>query len=254
MAEVGKAGVAADAGEDADAEPVEDRQHPPKVPGDVVFADQIDVVVGELLRFGGPDDMLEEHLAGQTVADVLVADETGGIHRNYRHGNLLGRRRADLFQVIADHGGNAGGIDEDRLGLVAGAQVEDGVVELLLPAEDDVVVHDVGGEAAAVELGAGGAGAAIVPGIAGAGNGAVHQVDDVRDRHQDHPRPVVGAAALGPFARLGFFAELGGALFVGLAFGDVVVIPFRHNLALGCRGSAETKEGAPIGGWLAPLP
>ena len=123
VAEVLESGVAAEAGEDADAEPVEERQHPPEVAGNIVFADQIDVVVGDFLRLGGPDDVFEQDLARQAVADVLVADEAGGIDRNDRNGDLLLGRLADRLDIVAGHGGDAGGVDEDRLCLgVAGRQ------------------------------------------------------------------------------------------------------------------------------------
>ena len=57
----------------------------------------------------------------------------------------------------------------------------------------------------------------------------MHQVDDVGDRHQDHPGAVVGAAPFGSFSRFRFLAELGGALVVGFAFGYIVIIGLGHN-------------------------
>ena len=46
-------GIPAEAGEDADAEPVEQRQHAPEIPGDVVLADQVDIVVRSIASSTG---------------------------------------------------------------------------------------------------------------------------------------------------------------------------------------------------------
>ena len=145
--------VAGDAGEDPDPEPLEEREHPPEIAGDVVLADQVHVVVGGGLRLGGADDVLEQDLAGEPVADVLVADEPRRVDRDDRDRHLLRRRPADRLDVVAGHRGDAGRVDEDRLRLrVARRQVDDGGVQLLLAAEDDVVLEHLGGEATAVEL------------------------------------------------------------------------------------------------------
>ncbi len=229
VAQVLEFGVAADAGKDADAEPVKERQHSPEVTGDVVLADQVDVVVGGVFGFGRADHVFEEGLTRKAVADVLVADETGSVHRDHRYAHLFAGRLADRLDVVAGHGGDTGCVDEDRLRLrVARREFLDGAVELLLAAEDHVVLQHLGGEAATVYLGVGGTRAAVVPGVSGAGDGTVHQVNDVSYGHEDDARAVVGAAALGPFARFGFLAELGSPGVVCLAICRVVPIRLRH--------------------------
>ena len=238
VAKVFELRVAADAGQDADPEPFEQRLHPPQVAGDVVLADQVDVVVGGDRGLRRPDDVFQQDLPRQPVADVLVADEPRGVDRDHRHRNLFRRGLADRLHVVPRHGGDAGRVDEDRLRLVAVArsELEDGAVELLLASEHHVVFEHLGGEAAAVEQGAAGARPPVVPGVAGAGDRPVYQVNDVGDRHENHAGPVVGAAPLGPLARLRLFAEPGGALFLRLAFGSVVVVG-PHRIISKCRSS-----------------
>ena len=232
VAQLLEPGIAAEAGEDLDPQPVEERQHPPEVAGDVVLADQVDRVFAENRRLGRADHVLEHDLARQAVADVLVADKAGGVDRDNRNGDLFAGGLADRLHIVAGHGGDAGGIDEDRLRLlpVAFRQVENRLVELLLAAEDDVVLQHLGGKAAPVELGAAGPGPAVVPGVAGAGDRAVHQVDDIGDRHQHHPGAVIGAGALGPLPRFRLLAELGGAfVLVDIAFGCIVIVGSGHR-------------------------
>ena len=86
VAQVLELGIAADAREHADAELIEKRQHAPEVARYVVLTNQVDVVVSGEGRFSRADDVFQQRLAGQPVADVLVADEAGGIHRNHRDG------------------------------------------------------------------------------------------------------------------------------------------------------------------------
>ena len=50
-----------------------------QVAGDVVLADERDVGRGGARRLGGADDVLEQHLAGDAVAQVLGADEAGRV-------------------------------------------------------------------------------------------------------------------------------------------------------------------------------
>jgi len=77
IAEFLKFGISAEAGQHLDPQPVKKRQHPPQVSGDIVLADQVDRVFTKNRRLGRADDVFEENLTGQAVADVLVADESG---------------------------------------------------------------------------------------------------------------------------------------------------------------------------------
>ena len=80
-------------------------------------------------RLGRTDDIFEQDLAGQPVADVLVADEAGGIDRDDRDGNFFPGRLAYRLDIVAGHGGDAGGIDKDCLRLwIAHDQIQYGLV------------------------------------------------------------------------------------------------------------------------------
>jgi hypothetical protein len=135
-------------------------------------------------RLGRADDILEQHLAGQAVADVLVADEAGGVDRDQRDGDFFLGRSADRLDIITSHGGYTGGIDKN--GLRFGISTDDfqyGLVQLLLPSENHVIFQHFGGKAAPVELRTAGTGAPVVPRVARAGYGAVDKMDYIGDRH-----------------------------------------------------------------------
>ena len=103
---------------------------------------------------------------------------------------------ADGLDVVADQADDAGAVDEGRLGLVVVDQLAQGLVELGLAAEDDVLLAEVGGEAQAVELRSRRERAADVPGVGRAADRAVDQVDGVGDGVEDHPRAAEDAGAL----------------------------------------------------------
>jgi len=224
-------GIAAEAGKNLDSQLVEQRQHAPQVTGNVILADQVDGVLAQNRRFCSADDVLEHDFASQAVADILVADKAGGIDRNYRHIHFFLSSLADRFHIVAGHGGYTGGIDKDSLGLVVVAlgKIENRLVELLFAAKDDIILQHFSGKSATEQLGIGGAGAAVVPGVAGTGNRAMHQMDDIGDRHQHDTRSVIGATAFGSLPWFGFLAEFGGTLVVGFTFGYIVIIWFGHG-------------------------
>ena len=205
-------GVARDAGENSDAEFVEQRLHLPQFAGKIVFADDVDVVRRGIIRLFRSDHVIEQRFAGELVAEVLRPDEAGRVDGNHRLAEFLARRLADRVDVVADHGGNAGLIDEDRRRIVFLDDFLDRLVEPLLTAEHDVGLVDVGGETGAPDVRAGGFGAAIVPGISLAGDRTVNEMGDIGQGLQRDLGAVKGAAA-GGAARLQL---LGAAL---LAFG-----------------------------------
>src|SRR5208337_2562020 len=97
---------------------------------------------------------------------------------------------ADGADIVADHGGHAGLIDEHRWRMVFLYDLLDRLEEALLAAEDDVGLVDVGSESYSVELRSRRFGAAIIPGIAFASDRAVDEVRDVGDRLQRYLRSV----------------------------------------------------------------
>ena len=97
---------------------VEERLHLPQLARDVVFADDVDVVGRGVFGFLRSDDVVEQRLARELVAERLRADEARHIHRNAGCSELLRRLLADRFDVVAGHGRNAGLINEDRRRIV----------------------------------------------------------------------------------------------------------------------------------------
>ncbi len=139
--------------------------------------------------------MREQRFAGELVAEILRTDEAGRIHRHDRLAEFFRSRLADRVDVVADHRGNAGLINEDRRRIIFFEDFLDALIEPLLAAEHDIGFVDIGGEAGAVERRAGGIGAAVVPAIAFAGDRTMHQMRDVGDRLQRDFGAVEGTAA-----------------------------------------------------------
>ena len=202
----------------------------PEIPGDVVLADEVHVVERRGRRLGGADDVIEEDLSREPVPDVLVPDEPRRVHRDDRDRHLPGDVPADGLDVVARHRRDARRVDEHRLRLrVPRREVDDRAAELLLAAEDDVVLEHLRREPAPVQLRAARACAAVVPGVPGARDGAVHEVDRVGHGHEHDAGTVERAAPLGPLAGLRLLAELRSALLLGVALGRVVVVGPRHG-------------------------
>ena len=200
---LGKARIARQGAEDAIAEFVEQRRDMPELAGDVVFADQVDVVSGQTIRagqggggFAGADHMLEHRLAGQPVAEVLGAIEAGRIDRHHRHAPALAGGLAHGLDIVTDQCGDAGVVDEHRGRRVAVDRLLDRMKQALLAtAHDHVGFRQVGGHADPVQHRARRAGAAVVPRRPGAGDRAMHDVGDIGDRQQRDLRAIEGTAA-----------------------------------------------------------
>ncbi len=188
-------GVARDAGEDANAQLVEQRLHLPKLARDVVFADDVDVVGRGVIRLFSADDVIEQRFASELVAQGFRANEARRVDRDARLAELRGCLLANRVDVVAGHGRHAGLVDEDRGRIVFLNDFADRAVKPLLAAEDDVGFAEIGGEARPVELGAGGSRVAIVPGTALAGDGAVHEMGYVRNGLQRDLGAVEGTSA-----------------------------------------------------------
>ncbi len=119
-----------------------------------------------------------------------------GLHRQDRDALLGAHLFADALQVVADEPHDAGGVDERGLGVVPVDEFDQGLVELLFPAEDHVHFLKVGGKAQAVQLRPRRQRPPDVPGVGGAADGAVHQVQGVGDGVEHHPGAAEDAGPL----------------------------------------------------------
>ena len=95
--------------------------------------------------------MIEQRFAGQLVAKVFRAGETGRVHRNAGRAEFLRGVAADRFDIIADQRGDAGCIDENRRRVVRGDSFPDGAIKThFAAAHDDIELGQVRGKAVAV--------------------------------------------------------------------------------------------------------
>ena len=126
--DLAKAAVAGEGAEDAQAQFVEQRRDVPELAADVPFADQIDVVTSTSRALSGGRDGSGSRVpitcaiggvAGDAVAEVLVAVEAGAIDRHDRDAELLARRLGHRLDVVALQRRHAGVVDEHRRRLVA---------------------------------------------------------------------------------------------------------------------------------------
>ncbi len=191
--------VAGEGGEDSDAEFLQQRGVLPHVAGDVVFSDEIDVEVGGELGLPGSDEARQDRFPPEAAAEVLAADEARSVDGDHGKAVLFRSLPAKGLDIVADKGGDAGGIDEDRLRGVVGNDVVDGGRKLFLSPEDHVVHGGGGGEShlgevAPLPAGLGGAG---LPGGAQAGDGAVNEVRGVGIGEKGDLRSLESAAARG---------------------------------------------------------
>ena len=74
--------ISGDAGQDGDSSPLQYRLDEPEVTCDVIFADQIDVVIILIRSCACSDDLLKQHVTGTSVAEVLRAYKARSIYRD----------------------------------------------------------------------------------------------------------------------------------------------------------------------------
>ena len=189
--------IAGDAGQNADAQFVEQRFHLPQLARQVVFADDIDVVRRGVFRLHGADHIFQQRFTGQLVTQVLVAHEAGGIDGNHRLAELLAGGFAHCLDIVTDQRGDAGLIHEHRRRIIFLDHLTDGFVQALLAAVDHIQLVDIGGESGAIQARSRGLRAAVVPRVAFAGDRAVHQMRHIGDGLQRDLGAIEGTATGG---------------------------------------------------------
>ena len=247
--ELGDRAVARPLRDHAQAHFLEQDARRPGVAADVVVADDRDVVGGRLEAGRLAFRLVEHPVADRVVGDVVAerlrhAAEAFAAHRHDRLAVIfLGLRLGDRLDVVADQADRAFGLDRDA--LVQREQLldlVDDLGELLVAAEDDVLLLEVGGELHRAEgVDAGRADVVVAtrrPGILAAADRAVADVDHVLDRAPHHAlRAGVGAAANGHHARdrldVGLDAAIGlavleGAEVLGAPLGGLFGIDLRE--------------------------
>ena len=204
-------GVAREGGDVGDAALGQDAVDLETVAADVVLAQQVDLELAfeGLVLFAdhvGEDLVVGDVVAGR-LADTLVALAAEG--EDIAVPELVLHLAGHGVNVVADEPHGAGGEDGDGLGMEDIVGFLNGRLQLLLTAEDDVLVLHVRREAVGHEVfGALGRGVGLVPagqpGIEAAADGAVGNVDDVAGGPQDDALAAgIGAAAHGDDARNG---------------------------------------------------
>jgi hypothetical protein len=193
--------VAGDRGENTNAEPIEQRPDLPQLAGDVVFANQVDVVRGGGLRLSCADHVIQQRLAGELVAEILGAGEAWRHDRDHGCGEALGGSGTDRIHIVANQRRHAGHVDEHRRRSMALDDLLDRVKQLLLAAVDHVQLGHISRHAEAIELRAAGERVSAVPAVALAGDRPVHQVRRIGDRLQRDLGAVECAAASGRSGR-----------------------------------------------------
>ena len=186
--------VAGPLGNDAQAHFLEDDAGCPGIATDVVVADDGDVVGG---GFEGDAVALVEHpVTDRVVGDVVAeglrnAAEAFAAHRHDGLADGGGTLLGDRLDVVADQADRALGLDRNAL-VQREEQFDfvDQLGQLLVAAEDDVLLLEIGGEVHRAEgVDAGGADVVVTAtgaGILAAADGAVRDVDHVLDRTPDH--------------------------------------------------------------------
>jgi len=144
------------------------------------------------------DHILEHGLAGNAVAEFLGPVESRRVDGHHRHAPALFRRLAHRQQIVADHRGDAGGVDENSRRRMTVDGLFDGMEQALLAApHHDVLLGQVSGHADAEQARPGRARAAVVPRIAGTGDRPMHDVRDVGNRIQRDLRAIERTTAGG---------------------------------------------------------
>lgn len=149
------------------------------------------------VRLTGADDVLDERVPGDPVAQILIAVEARAIDWDHRHTPALRGRPRHAGDIVTMQRWHTGRIDEDRSGAIPRDRLAHrGQQSLLAPAHDHIQFGQVSGHADPVQVGTAGAAAATVPGRARATDGPVNDVRAVRDGHQRITRAIEGAAPL----------------------------------------------------------
>ena len=237
--------VAGPLGHHAQAHLLEQDARRPGVAADVVVADDGHVVrAGRVLGVGLVQHPVAHLVVGDVVAEGLGhAAEAFAAHRHDGLAGFIALLLGHRLDVVADQADRAFGLDRDAVG--EGEQLVDLVdhlLQLLVAAEDNVLLLEVGGDLQHDEVvhadGAAGVVAPGAPGILAAAHRAVGDVHHVLDRAPHHAfRAGVGAAADGHDAGqgldVGLHAAVGLALFIhvevlGALLGRLFRIGFQH--------------------------
>ncbi|OIQ70539.1 hypothetical protein GALL_478490 [mine drainage metagenome] len=144
--------VAGDARQDADSQCIEQRLDLPQLAHQVVFADDVDVVWRGEFGLARADDVIEQGLGPQLVAQVLRPGETRRVDGDHRLAELLAGALAHRLDVIADQRSDAGLVDEDGGRVVLVENLAHRLEQPLLAAVHHIEFIDVGGESGAVDL------------------------------------------------------------------------------------------------------
>ena len=127
-----KGRVPGDPRQDADASLLQEGLHEPEVAGDIVFSDQIDIAVRRDRGFARADDLIEQHLSGDAVPQVLGPRKSRRAHRDDPDAEIRLGLSAHRLEILADQAAHAGRVDEDGLRLDRLMRPHDGVMELLV--------------------------------------------------------------------------------------------------------------------------
>ena len=136
-------GVAGQRAQHPQAHFIQQGQHMPEFAGNVVFADQIDVMnletgifgVGRQgIRIAATYHMIDHRVAGNAVAEIFRAVKAGAIDGNHRHAPSLASLLANGIEIVADQGRHACVINEDRRWIEAINGLLDGVKHALFAA------------------------------------------------------------------------------------------------------------------------
>ena len=178
----------------------------PTVAADVVFAKDVDGILGGGFIVARADDALHEAVVGDVVpgglADALVAFAVVG---HAADAVLLFSLGGHGLDVVADKTHGAGGRYHDGLGVHELHDFVNGGLELFCAAKNDVRLLQISGEAVLDEVGfaffSPGLVAACTPAVKAAAHGAVGNEHHILDGAEHHALAAcVTAAAVGHYA------------------------------------------------------
>ena len=187
--------VAGDRGHHLDADPLVVVADDPRFAGQVEIAEDVDALLADA---GGRARAHEraDGVARRAVAVLLRPLEAFRVDGQHGDAFLRGHAAADGLDIVADHADDARRIDEGRFRPVVVDQFDQRLVQLLRPAEDHVLLLQVGAEAQPMQFRARGERSANVPRVGRAADRAMHDVQGVGDRVQHHPRAAEDARPL----------------------------------------------------------